>query len=118
MSTRKKGLISNLGDLDNSVKLLTDFMKSNPGVEPFADADILMPAGNRTLVQWVKFANSLRLRLAIRISNVSKTLAASETKKALEQANGLLENAEETVKPLLQPKESIQIHWVNWSKLG
>ena len=85
------------GDLDNSVKLLTDFMKSNPGVEPFADADILMPAGNRTLVQWVKFANSLRLRLAIRISNVSKTLAASETKKALEQANGLLENAEETV---------------------
>lgn len=84
-------------DLDEGTKLLTDFIKANPGVEPFADADLLMPTGKRVLSQWIKFANSLRLRLAIRVSNVNKTLAASETKKALEQSNGVLENANETV---------------------
>lgn len=84
-------------DLDNAVKMLNDYMTANPGVEPFADTDLLMPAGKRTLQQWVKFANSLRLRLAMRVSNVDKSLATSETKKALEEKNGLLEASNETV---------------------
>lgn len=97
VDTQEQAYKQFFADLDKGVERLTEFMANNPGVEPFATADILMPAGNRTLVQWIKFANSLRLRLAMRISNVNKTLAASEAKKALEQANGLLENAHETV---------------------
>ncbi len=42
---------------------------------------------------WVKFANSLRLRLAIRISSIDPAKAQSEGEKALNPANGgLLEN--------------------------
>ena len=39
-----------------------------------------------TASRWIKFANSLRLRLAMRVSNVNKALAASEAKKALENS--------------------------------
>jgi hypothetical protein len=39
---------------------------------------------------WVKLANSLRLRLAIRISAVDPTLAKSEGEKALGQSEGLM----------------------------
>jgi hypothetical protein len=43
------------------------------------------------LTQWVKFANSLRLRLAIRISKVDAAKAKSEAEKSLSNAVGLLE---------------------------
>ena len=44
---------------------------------------------------WVKAANSLRLRLAIRISNVDPVLAKTEGEKALSQSEGLMtENAD------------------------
>lgn len=43
-------------DLDEGVKLINEYKKANAALEPFAAADILMPAGKRTLSQWVKFA--------------------------------------------------------------
>ena len=48
--------------------------------------------------QWLKFANSLRLRLAMRVSNVAPELAEKQAKAALDAANGgVLETANETV---------------------
>lgn len=85
-------------DLDEGVKLINEFKKDNPNLEPFAAADIMMPAGKRTLSQWIKFANSLRLRLAIRVSVAAPGLAKTETIKALNPDNGgVLEDADETV---------------------
>lgn len=84
-------------DLDEGIKLIREYKTENPTLEPFAGADIMMPEGKQTLEQWVKFANSLRLRLAIRLSmapNV-RDLVAAEVTKALE--GGVLEKAEETV---------------------
>lgn len=75
-------------DLDEGVKLINEFKKDNPNLEPFAAADIMMPAGKRTLSQWIKFANSLRLRLAIRVSVAAPGLAKTETIKALNPDNG------------------------------
>ena len=40
---------------------------------------------------WVKLANSLRLRLAIRISAVDPALAKTEGEKALSQSEGLMD---------------------------
>ncbi len=84
-------------DLDNAQKLLDEFILANPDAEPFASTDLLMPAGKRNLKQWMKYANSLRLRLAMRISNVSKDLAKAEAAKALDNSYGMLEGADETV---------------------
>ena len=58
----------------------------------------MMPEGKRTPAQWLKFANSLRLRLAMRVSNVAPELAEKQAKAALDAANGgVLETANETV---------------------
>ena len=85
-------------DLDEGVKLINEYKKDNAALEPFAAADILMPAGKRTLSQWVKFANSLRLRLAIRVSMSAPDLARAEVAKAMDAtAGGVLESADETV---------------------
>ena len=82
-------------DLDEGVKLINEYKKANAALEPFAAADILMPAGKRTLSQWVKFANSLRLRLAIRVSMSAPDLARAEVAKAMDAtAGGVLESAD------------------------
>lgn len=82
-------------DLDEGIKLIEEYKAENPKLEPFAAADILMPASKRTLAQWIKFANSLRLRLAVRLSVVNEGLAKTEIAKALK--SGVIENADETV---------------------
>lgn len=84
-------------DIDKGIELIQDFMTENPQTEPFKDADLLMPIGKRTLGQWLKFANSLRLRLAIRVSNADKTLAQAEITKAFNSSIGFLESSDETV---------------------
>lgn len=43
-------------DLDEGVKLINEYKKANAALEPFAAADILMPAGKRTLSQWMNVA--------------------------------------------------------------
>lgn len=81
-------------DLDAAVKIL----KVYKGNVSFESADIMMPVGKRTPAQWLKFANSLRLRLAIRVSNVASGLASEQAKAALNPDNGgVLEKASETV---------------------
>lgn len=81
-------------DLDAAITALNAY----EGGDTFSDTDIMMPAGKRTYAQWVKFANSLRLRLAMRVSNVDKTLASQQAAAALDPAaGGLLEGADETV---------------------
>ena len=84
-------------DLDSAVVSIRDFQSKNPGSETFAAADILMPTGKRTYAEWIKFANSLRLRLALRISNVDPAKAKAEGQEALTDAGGFLEDPDEVV---------------------
>ena len=84
-------------DLDYAVKTLNAHIASGGG-NTFADVDIMMPEGKKTYAQWVKFANSLRLRLAMRVSNVDKSMAQAQVTAALAQsAGGVLEVADDTV---------------------
>jgi hypothetical protein len=84
-------------DLGEAVQLLNTWIAADKP-NTFAEADIMMPAGKRTYTQWLKFANSLRLRLAMRVSNVDKDLAKTQAQAALDPANGgVLEEAGETV---------------------
>ena len=81
-------------DLGTAVNILKDYK----GGVSFESADFMMPEGKRTPAQWLKFANSLRLRLAMRVSNVAPELAEEQAKAALNAANGgVLETANETV---------------------
>ena len=81
-------------DLGTAVNILKDYK----GGISFESADFMMPEGKRTPAQWLKFANSLRLRLAMRVSNAAPELAEEQAKAALDAANGgVLETANETV---------------------
>lgn len=81
-------------DLGTAINILKDY---KDGVS-FESADFMMPEGKRTPAQWLKFANSLRLRLAIRVSNKVPQLAEEQAKAALDPINGgVLETATETV---------------------
>jgi hypothetical protein len=64
--------------------MLADLAQANTDIDPvgigFASGD-LMYGGD--MAQWRKFANSLRLRLAIHLSNVDPTRAASEAAAAV-----------------------------------
>ena len=81
-------------DLATAVNILKDYK----GGVSFESADFMMPEGKRTPAQWLKFANSLRLRLAMRVSNVAPALAEEQAKAALDSKNGgVLEPANETV---------------------
>jgi SusD/RagB-like outer membrane lipoprotein len=60
-------------------------LKANPSAKPFGDFDI-MYAGN--VSKWLKFTNTLRLRLALRISKVDPARAKTEAEAAV--ADGVL----------------------------
>lgn len=63
--------------LDSAVAVL----KQNAGGQAFFDHDLLY---NGNVDQWLVFANSLRLRLAMRVSYVDADLAEDEVAKAIE----------------------------------
>ena len=76
-------------DLEDGIKLIKDFMAKNPNFESFYKFDILTKT--RTYEEWLRFANSLRLRLAIRISNVDSAKAAQEVQKCFDSNLNFLE---------------------------
>lgn len=85
----------NAGVPDNSVpydaqdKIYDDFfkkldsavttLKNNPGAVPYGNFDLIYGGD---ISKWIKFANSLRLRLALRISNVDPDRARTEAEAA------------------------------------
>jgi len=77
-------------ELDTAVTSLTAYVKANPGSEPFKPYDYLYGGDYK---QWLKFANSLRLRLAMRLVYVDPATAQKQAEKAVADPNGLLSAA-------------------------
>ncbi|MBS1564115.1 MAG: SusD/RagB family nutrient-binding outer membrane lipoprotein [Bacteroidetes bacterium] len=75
-------------DLDSAVNVLTPMAQS--GAAPtFASFDLVYGGSYK---QWVKFANTLRLRLAIRLAKADPAKAKTEGEKALAHPLGLLKD--------------------------
>jgi len=85
--TQQKVYYSFFSELDSAINVLTTYAKQ--GNLAFKKFDLAY-AGN--VSQWVKIANSLRLRLAIRISKVDPIKAKLEAEKAVSQSYGVIEN--------------------------
>lgn len=77
-----------LSDLDGAINTLTDFVAQYPNSRPLEDYDLVYD-GDYT--KWIRFANSLRLRIAMRCVYVDNQLAYEHVKKALEHSGGLIE---------------------------
>ncbi|MBP6794080.1 MAG: SusD/RagB family nutrient-binding outer membrane lipoprotein [Saprospiraceae bacterium] len=74
-------------DLDSGIAGLTSYLTANPTTKPFTAFDEVY-AGD--ISKWIKLANSMRLRLAIRISKVDPARAKAEGEKALANSYGVI----------------------------
>lgn len=81
-------------ELDTAVSTLTGYVESNPEAAEFSRFDILMDG---EYISWIRFANSLRMRLAMRIATVDEEKARSEFLKAFNNEYGILEAENEPV---------------------
>src|ERR1700761_4576367 len=73
--------------LDTAAANLAAFIAANPGATPLADYDALF-GGDYT--KWLKFANSLRLRLAMHLTKIDAATAQAQAEKALSATGGLM----------------------------
>lgn len=94
VDTQKEAYMAFFADLDEGIETLDSYLKAGKDDNAFAGHDMF---NCPSIKSWIKFANSLRLRLAIRISNIDKSTAEAEAKKALSSSYGLLETAAEVV---------------------
>ncbi len=74
-------------DLDSAITELTDFIAQNPGQKPLAAYDLIYGGD---YVKWIKFANSLKLRLAMRMANVNEAKAKEFAESAVSNSYGVL----------------------------
>jgi hypothetical protein len=82
-------------DLDFAVTELTK--RVNAGEKTaFDETDLSLYKGDYT--QWVKYANSLRLRMAIRISKVDPALAKTEAEKSVNHSIGVFKTNNDVLK--------------------
>lgn len=77
-------------ELDTAVNNLQTFQAANPGAKPFTAYDRIY---NGDYSKWIKFANSLRLRLAMHIVKADPSTAKLQAEKAMSAAGGLLTDA-------------------------
>lgn len=75
-------------ELEKAVEVLGEFTLNNPGSRPLADYDLVY---NGDYLKWMKFANSLKLRLAMRLSYVEPELAKQKAEEAVKHPAGLIE---------------------------
>ena len=68
-------------DLEEAVDALETYVEANPDAKPFAKFDNFFGGDYN---QWIKFANSLQLRLAMRIVKVNPGLAKTKAEAAIE----------------------------------
>jgi hypothetical protein len=73
--------------LDTAVNNLQAYITANPGLKPFSKFDMVYSG---SYPEWLKFANSLRLRLAMHLVNIDPTTAKAQALKALSNSGGLL----------------------------
>src|ERR1700761_4139835 len=74
-------------ELDTATTTLNAFIKANPGAKPLAPYDLFYGGDYK---QWLKFANTLRLRLAMHIVYADAAMAKTQAEKAVADPNGLL----------------------------
>ncbi len=74
-------------ELDSAIDVLTDFYNADPSATILKNYDYVY-SGN--VASWIKFANSLRLRLAMRVVYANPTLAKTEAEKSIANQLGVM----------------------------
>jgi hypothetical protein len=79
-------------ELDNAINVLTLYVQGNPSGTLLQKYDYVY---NGNVTSWIKFANTLRLRLAMRVVYANAGLAQVEAEKSINNPIGLISNVNE-----------------------
>lgn len=98
-------------DLDYAIDELTTYVQSYPNDRPMEDYDKVY-AGDYS--KWVKFANSLKLRMAMRIVYADPVLAREKAEEAVNHPMGLIQANSDNALITFTPNP-IKIMWDDYS---
>ncbi|MBK5722588.1 SusD/RagB family nutrient-binding outer membrane lipoprotein [Dysgonomonas sp. Marseille-P4677] len=98
-------------DLDFAISELTAYVLSYPGEKPMEDYDRVY-GGDYS--KWVKFANSLKLRMAMRIVYANPALAEEKALEAVNHPIGVIRTNEENAYITYAPNP-IKIMWEDYT---
>lgn len=98
-------------DLDDAIEILTSYALGNPDAKPMAEYDQVYGGD---FSKWVKFANSLKLRMALRIVYADPSFAQKKAEEAVNHAIGVItDNADNAIMEYnINP---IKIMWNDYS---
>ncbi|PTL32293.1 SusD/RagB family nutrient-binding outer membrane lipoprotein [Prevotella sp. oral taxon 376] len=82
-------------ELDEAIETLQEFHNQDASAKLLANFDNVY-GGN--VAQWLKFANTLRLRLALRISYANESLAKAEAQKSINAVDNFMTQKEDAAK--------------------
>lgn len=104
-----------LKDLENAANVLYNYFVSTNGNSPLAGND---PVYNGNYAQWAKLANSMRLRVAIRICNFLPDEARSAAESVIKHEAGLIEeNSDNAMMSCGTQTNPYQLAAVSWGDL-
>lgn len=92
-------------DLDSSIKVLSDFVQSSPNAKPLAAYDLIY-GGDYS--KWIRFANSLKLRLAMRLAYVDPAKAKQYAEAAVSNPYGVMSTNDDNA--VLKSANGVQLH--------
>ena len=93
--TQQEAYTAFFRDLDEAVGILHTYMDSKVEGPDISDFDLLLDGRP---VSWIRFANSLRMRLAVRIAMADPVKAEEEFRKSSGDPAGVFEQSSECVK--------------------
>lgn len=105
-------------ELDAAITLLTDFCEKNPQSTILANYDPIYKGNVRA---WVKFANTLRLRLAMRVYYADPELSKMQAEAAINNSVGLMTDASDIAqfaKPATATQWEYPLYMIQYSFNG
>lgn len=105
-------------ELDAAITLLTDFCEKNPQSTILANYDPIYKGNVRA---WVKFANTLRLRLAMRVYYADPELSKTQAEAAINNPVGLMTAASDIAqfaKPATATQWEYPLYMIQYSFNG
>lgn len=79
-------------ELDNAIEVLGNYANGNKNAKLMSDYDCVYGGD---VEKWVRFANTLRLRLAVRLAYANPSLAQQEAEKSAQNMFGFIESKAE-----------------------
>lgn len=99
-------------DLTDAIDVLTTFVVSNPGSFPMAQYDGVYGGD---FSKWVKYANSLKLRMAMRIRFADADLARRMAEEAINHTIGVITSNTDNAKYSYEKGNPLHIMWDSYS---